>query len=98
MHAANNGLNGICVGSGSTVSGNTAYQNGRDGIQAGSGSAVQRNTVHLNGDYGISFVFPSNGAYRENVITGNAFGTVLDGVNRGDNYCIGTGVVSSFCP
>jgi len=44
---------GIYGASGSTISGNTAYQNGDDGIFVLSGSTVSRNTVYENGDDGI---------------------------------------------
>ncbi len=91
----NEGL-GIQAANSSTVSGNTASGNGGDGIEAGLGSTVQSNTVRSNGGYGLNL--DTRAAYRENVITGNTTGTVDFGVNRGDNYCDGPGVVSAFCP
>ncbi|MBW1882770.1 MAG: right-handed parallel beta-helix repeat-containing protein [Deltaproteobacteria bacterium] len=93
-----NRLDGIFAGTGSTVSDNTAYANGATGIVAGDGSTVQRNIVRSNAAYGLAL--GSEAAYRENVITDNSMGAVfgLVGVNRGDNFCAGTGVVSSICP
>jgi len=57
---------------------------------------VQGNTVRNNGGYGLNL--GSQSAYRENVITANSTGAVDGGVNLGDNYCAGTGVVSPTCP
>lgn len=95
--ANDNGGDGLFANSDSTVSGNTAKNNGGNGILVGSGATVQRNTVLLNGGYGLNFI--GNGEYRENVIASNKTGTVIGiGVNLGDNYCIGTGVVSASCP
>ena len=94
--AYGNGGDGIRTGAGSTVSGNTAFQNLGDGIVTGVGSAVQRNTVRSNAGHGLRL--SSDAAYRENVITNNTVGAVIFGVNRGDNYCAGTGVVSATCP
>jgi hypothetical protein len=51
--------------------------------------------VRSNGGCGLKLTF--DGPYRENVITQNATGTVSGGVNRGDNYCTGTGIVSASC-
>jgi hypothetical protein len=36
--------------------------------------------------------------YRENVVTANTTNGVVSGVNLGNNYCAGTGVVSASCP
>lgn len=44
---------GIFATSGSTLSGNTAYQNGQ-GITGGSGSTLSGNTAYQNGTFGIS--------------------------------------------
>jgi hypothetical protein len=87
---------GILVFDKSTISGNTAYLNGGIGIQGLLGSTVQGNTVGSNGDVGISL--ESTSTYRENTITGNSTGAVSGGVNLGDNYCEGTGVVMPACP
>ena len=94
--AYGNGADGISTGNGSTVSTNTAYVNGGSGVHAGSGSTLSGNTVRGNENYGLELAATS--AYRENTVTDNLTGTVLGGVNRGDNYCSGTGVVSEFCP
>ena len=91
-----NGLDGIFALAGSTVSGNTSNQNGDDGIFASGGSTVSGNTLRSNGGYGLRLL--PDDAYRANVITSNTTGAVLNGANRGDNYCQGPGVVSSFCP
>jgi parallel beta-helix repeat protein len=90
-----NRLDGINVSFGSTVSGNMAYQNGSCGIFADDGSTVSGNTVKSNG---CGLNLGATATYRENVITTNSAGGVNGGVNRGDNYCAGTGVISSFCP
>lgn len=95
-----NGTDGISASTGSTVSGNTAFSNGDDGISVPDGCLVQRNTMSGNTTYGLR---TSLSAYRANVITNNGVGAVSNffsgiGVNRGDNYCQGTGVFSSTCP
>ncbi len=90
--AFNNGDDGISVQVGSTVSGNTAFGNGGDGISAFAGSTVQQNAVRENRDYGLNL--NPTAAYRENVITGNSTGTVLGGLNLGDNSCNG----AAICP
>ena len=46
---------------------------------------------------GVGLDLSINSAYRENVVIDNG-DAVLGGVNRGDNYCSGTGASSSFCP
>lgn len=48
-----NRLNGIIVGVGSTVSGNSAYENGDDGISASYGCVVSDNAASRNGRDGI---------------------------------------------
>jgi hypothetical protein len=48
--------------------------------------------VRENGDYGLNL--NPTAAYRENVITGNLTGTVLGGLNLGDNSCNAT----TTCP
>jgi len=45
---------GILTGSGSTLSGNTAYENGSSGIDASAASTITRNTAYLNGGTGIN--------------------------------------------
>ena len=49
-----NRLAGISTASGSTVSGNTAFENGDEGIFASPGSTVSGNAAFGNGDDGIS--------------------------------------------
>ena len=90
-----NGHNGIFVGTGSAVTGNTVNRNEHWGIAASNGSTVSGNTVRENDQNGLQL--GADAAYRENVITFNG-GTVSGGVNRGDNYCNGPGVISSSCP
>ena len=85
--ASNNGGDGIFVGSGSTVTDNTAYDNTGDGIQAGTDSLAHRNTSRLNGGYG--FQLSGGTGYRENVVNHNPGGTVLSGVNLSNNLCNG---------
>ena len=87
-----NGDDGIFASNGSTISGNTAYLNAGDRIATSSGVTVQRNTVSFNLRYGLNL--GSQSAYRENVITGNATGTVTGGTNAGANVCNG----SLTCP
>jgi parallel beta-helix repeat protein len=50
---------GINTSSGSTISGNTAYQNGRHGINAFTAATISGNTVSLNGDHGITAISSS---------------------------------------
>jgi len=41
----------------------------------------------------------ADGAYRENTITANTIGAIDGpGVDLGDNYCAGTGVISASYP
>jgi parallel beta-helix repeat protein len=95
--ASSNGSDGIAVSSGSTVSSNSISANDGDGIQAGIGSTVQRNTARGNLGFGLNLTTDST--YRENTITANTAGTIAGaGVNKGDNYCAGTGTVSANCP
>ncbi len=61
------------------------------GIFASLGSSIQRSTIRSNG-FGLSL--DSSCLDRENVISGNADGTVFRGVNLGDNSCNGT----TTCP
>ena len=64
------------------------------------GSLVQRNQVRDNAGVGLDL--STNSVYRGNVVIDNdntsPFNQVLNGVNRGDNYCGGTGASSAFCP
>ena len=53
---------------------------------------MQGNTVRDNGGFGI--VLDPTAGYRENVVSINAGGTVLSGVDLGDNACDGT----TTCP
>ena len=95
-NSAHGNANGIVAVDGSTVSDNSASANTQYGILTGPGTAVRGNVVRNNQTYGLSLTFDST--YRENTSTSNAVGAVLGGVNLGDNYCAGTGVVSASCP
>lgn len=94
--AYQNGEYGITVDAGSTVAGNASRSNGLDGIEAGNGSIVQGNSVSSNTGVGLRLV--GGVGYRENVVTANTTNGVVSGVNLGNNYCQGTGVVSASCP
>ena len=76
------------------VQGNTVVSNtpAASGAVGGFGSIVQGNTVRDNGGFGI--VLDPTAGYRENVVSINAGGTVLSGVDLGDNACDGT----TTCP
>ena len=94
-----NRSDGISIASGSTVSGNTAYDNGNDGIQCSVGCLIRGNTVRANASSGLNL--SGDSAYSDNVVTLNTIGAVtgLGSANsRGGNYCAGTGTVSAFCP
>jgi len=90
------GGSGIFVGLGATVSGNTAFNNDGDGITATDESNVSGNTASNNGELGLDLT--GLVSYRENVMVGNTTGGVSSGINRGGNYCSGTGVTSFTCP
>ncbi|HPG24555.1 MAG TPA: right-handed parallel beta-helix repeat-containing protein [Myxococcota bacterium] len=90
--ATDNTGDGIFVSSGSTVTDNAAHGNGGDGIQAGTDSLVHRNNARLNGGYGLQL--SAGSGYRENVVNDNTTGTVLSGVNLGNNVCNG----NTTCP
>ncbi len=68
---------GICAGSGSTVTGNTAYKNGYSatgdvyGIRAGYGSTVARNTAYKNGYSATGNVVNGIDAGYGSTVTGN---------------------------
>lgn len=90
---------GIGISSGfSTISNNSVYSNGGSGIFATNGSSVRGNTVRQNTGFGLELFLQVT--YRDNTITNNTAGTVtgLDLVNKGDNYCAGTGTSSADCP
>ncbi|MEZ4282891.1 MAG: right-handed parallel beta-helix repeat-containing protein [Myxococcota bacterium] len=90
--SAGNTGDGIFTSSGATVTDNTVYGNGGDGIQAGTDSLVHRNAARLNAGYGLQL---SGGTgFRENVVNDNTTGTVLSGVNLGNNVCNG----NTTCP
>jgi hypothetical protein len=79
VHADSNGVNGITVGTGGTVSGNTTNSNGGPccasaGIIAGSGSTVSGNTSHFNRIGGIIAFCPSSVV--GNTVTVNAVGNL----------------------
>lgn len=83
---------GIIAGDGTSVTDNIANANGDDGIIAGMGSLVSRNVARINQGFGLD-LDPST-AYRENVINGNALGTVNSGLLGIGNSCNGT----NLCP
>lgn len=89
-----NEVRGLFTDTVNVVQGNTVVSNvlTASGAVGGAGSIVQGNTVRGNGGFGI--VFDPTAGYRENVISNNAGGTVLSGVNLGDNACDGT----TTCP
>lgn len=101
VRARSNRLSGIDVESGSTVSGNAAYQNGNDGIFANTGSTVSGNTTRQNGGNGIQTSSGStvsgNTAYQngsDGILT--ASGSTVSGnsayQNGGNGIQTGTGV------
>lgn len=93
-----NGVSGIFAGSGATVRGNSVRSSGLYGISVGAGTAVIGNTVYNNGGLGLH-LFPSTSTYRGNTLVGNGNGGAdVVGVNLGDNFCSGPGVISSSCP
>src|SRR6267378_2330657 len=83
VHADSNGVNGITVGVGSTVSGNTTNSNGSwitnwaTGITAGKGSTVSGNTSNFNTVVGIVAFCPSSVV--GNTATGNVGNLTLSG-------------------
>jgi hypothetical protein len=88
-----NGGHGFDVDLGSTISENSAMQNEKNGIDSGLDPVlVIGNTLRANTGYGLNI--GSGAAYRENLIDGNAMGTVTGGVNAGGNVCNG----SLTCP
>jgi parallel beta-helix repeat protein len=70
-----NRLDGVQVGGGSSVSGNTSLHKGGNGISAALGSTVSGNTVYGNGLNGIS----SGGA--STISANTAYANGLDGIN-----------------
>lgn len=93
-------LVGINVGSGSTISGNTAHQNASIGIFANSGSTISGNTAYQNGSGGIftnSGSTVSNNTAYQNGATGifaGAGSTVSGNTaynNLGDGVVVGSG-------
>ena len=87
--ATKNGNDGLCAGSGSTVTGNTVYSNSDDGIQAGAYNTLTNNTTYLNGDDGIQ---AGDGC----TVTGNtASGNGHRGIGVG-SYSIVTGNTVSW--
>lgn len=79
-------------GSGCLLVGNTSFDNGGRGLIAGSGSSVARNAVR--GNTGLGMDLAADVAYRENVVSDNAGGSVLGGINLFSNSCNGT----TTCP
>ncbi len=99
-----NGQDGIFATQGVTIVNNTSYDNGDsttpeldDGIDCFEGCDVRGNTVRDNSGYGLNV---GASAYRENVVTNNATGGIFgfSSINRGNNYCAGTGVTLADCP
>lgn len=87
---ASNSASGIVATAGSVVSGNTSYGNAANGIQCTDACLVIGNSARSNGAFGLS---GSGGAtapaYRENLFSGNTGGSVLGGINQGNNTCDG---------
>lgn len=79
VQAFDNGLSGIWVGNGSTVTSCTAARNASNGISVGYGSLVSGNTVRNNGAAGIR-------AQPGSTVTGNTSWT-----NAGDGIAVGEG-------
>jgi len=94
-NVSDNDASGIDAGLQSLVINNTVVSNGQSGILVGAGSSVRSNVARGNST-GLSVGLDST--YRENTVTANSFDQVVGGVNRGDNYCAGTGTTSAFCP
>jgi len=90
------GDDGIKAVTGAVVKNNASVDNGGDGISIGGTGTAQGNTVTSNGGYGLRL--NSGVSYRANSISANNSGAILNGTNRGDNYCAGNGVLSEFCP
>lgn len=85
-----NGTEGIAVPSGS-VTNNVAQSNGNNGIDATSDGVVSLNTLTSN-KFGLTL--GSNVGYVGNVLYNNTSGTVVGGVQVGQNLCNG----STTCP
>lgn len=104
--AYQNGNDGIQGTSACTIIGNTAYDNGDstsaeldDGIECSAGCIARSNSLRLNSGVGLNL--STDSAYSDNVVTGNATGTVAgtgSPNSRGGNYCAGPGTLSAFCP
>jgi hypothetical protein len=94
----------VSTDDGSVIRGNSVVRNERGGVTVfGDGSTVLGNVIRGNGTSGsgrgLNFDATSGSTYRGNTITENATQAVMGaGVNLGDNYCAGTGVVSASCP
>ncbi len=77
--------------------GNTSVSNAI-GISADTGGLVETNIARSNTEYGFLL---GDTVYRGNSLTDNGtspFAPAGTGINGGNNYCAGTGVVSSSCP
>ncbi|MFK7894592.1 MAG: right-handed parallel beta-helix repeat-containing protein [Myxococcota bacterium] len=83
---------GIEVGAASTVFHNISRNNALHGISAGTASNVFGNTVYINSGYGLNL--SSNTAYRDNMISSNFQGSVMNGINLLGNACGG----NTSCP
>lgn len=96
--ASGNTLDGFLVSKASLVVDAAAYGNGRIGVDALllAAMAVNRSIVRGNGAQGIAF--SGVGAYRDDVITGNATAPVSGGSERAGNHCAGAGTLSATCP
>ena len=56
-------------------------------------------SLHVTTIYRVADIrLRGDATYRENTIVDNENGAVNSGVNLGDNYCSGFGVISSSCP
>lgn len=80
-------FDGITAFTGSTISGNTAYQNGGDGVGGLTRVNVFGNTIYSNAGFGLDL--GSQSSHRENGIAGNAVGEVTGKVlvELGNNAC-----------
>lgn len=76
--------------------GNTATFNTTSGISSGEGNLLVSNIASDN--TGTGLVLDVDTVYRSNVMTGNTVAPVTGGINRGENYCDGTGTVMDTCP
>jgi len=84
------------------ISGNSVSFNGDavgdEGIRCGSACTVRGNMVSVTFGKGAALDLGATSAYRENLVDAAGAGSVVGGVNRGDNLCTGTAAVLASCP